>query len=197
MEIAVFGGTFDPPTLAHEAIMTALLDEADLDQVWVMPSGERVDKAPQGSCGARLAMLGIVQTERFADNPRLVISDFEMQLPQPTQTHRTVAALAHAYPDDAFHYVFGADSYRSMRYWERGKELSRNLSMFVVSRMFLDIDYSDRVRPLRIPDGNDTVSSTSVRLAVANDWPFARYLSPPVERYIRDQGLYVPPEIMP
>jgi nicotinic acid mononucleotide adenylyltransferase len=56
-KILLFGGSFSPPTLAHEAIIAACLDMKDFDEVWVMPSGDRADKVIAIQDEDRLKML--------------------------------------------------------------------------------------------------------------------------------------------
>lgn len=49
-ETIIYGGAFNPPTLSHVAILQAVLEFAEPTQseVWVMPSGTRLDKAITG-----------------------------------------------------------------------------------------------------------------------------------------------------
>jgi len=96
--IAVFGGTFDPPTRAHEAIIESCLQRQDIDEVWLLPSGQRTDKNGMTSDDVRLAMLQHLQERVFLNDQRVVVSDFELQLPRPTQTWITAQALSDAYP---------------------------------------------------------------------------------------------------
>lgn len=70
-EIAVFGGTFNPPTLAHQEIIEACLQHPTFDEVWVMPSGERADKDITVEAEDRIAMLEAVKSDVFAGDERL------------------------------------------------------------------------------------------------------------------------------
>src|SRR5688500_12607443 len=96
--ILVFGGSFSPPTLAHEEILRRCLSLPQFDEVWAMPSGDRLDKTIPAEDEDRLAMLEIVKTERFANNPRLHVSAFELELPQPTNTFDTLHWLRAQFP---------------------------------------------------------------------------------------------------
>lgn len=132
MEIAVFGGTFDPPTVAHEAIIDACIKRSDIDEVWLLPSGVRADKPGMQPDDLRIALLQLLETQ--SEKP-VRVSDFELTLPRPTKTYRTVEALKAAYPDHTFWFVFGADSYATMETWEQGEMLKKNLSMLLVKRL--------------------------------------------------------------
>jgi nicotinate-nucleotide adenylyltransferase len=162
MHIIIFGGTFDPPTLAHEAIIAACLQEKGIDEVWVMPSGQRPDKPQMRDDAERLALLRAVKETSFQNEPRLRISDFEMRLPQPTETTATVVALEESYPGYTFWFVFGADSYQDMPAWRGGIELQRRLHMIVVPRGPHALPAAGRrVRHISVPDTG--ISSTLVR----------------------------------
>lgn len=163
MNIAVYGGTFDPPTLAHEAIIEAALDQSDIDQLWVMPSGDRLDKPGMSSREVRLSLLHLMVTARFLDDPRLIVSEFEMDLPQPSTTIETYRALHATYPQDDFHFIFGADSYQDMPHWQEGTWLQSNLGMLLVARSGYELPpESERVRHLPFVE-QQVISSTVVR----------------------------------
>lgn len=193
MKIALFGGTFDPPTVTHEAIIASCLAMSDFDQLWIMPSGVRADKPGMSSDAARLELLACMKQQVFDDTARLVITDFEMQLSRPTETITTVQALHRAYPTDDFWFVFGADSYNAMPTWRGGKHLQETLSMLVVER-YGDIcpPASGTVRHVSVPQEiqNRRASSTKVRQAVGAGRPIDYLVSKAVSDCISRQGLY-------
>lgn len=196
-EIAVFGGTFDPPTKAHEGIIAACLERRDIDEVWLMPSGQRPDKADMLHDAARLAMLELVKTEVFECTERLVVTDFEQHLPQPTQTHHTVTALRRRYPEHRFWYVFGADSYQAMPEWEHGSELQRTLPMLVVPRPGYALpEESETVKQLILPGHVDgSLSSSRLREARQAGVAIANFACGAVAAYIERHKLYLPNEL--
>lgn len=130
-KVLIFGGAFSPPTLAHEAIIAECLKLPGFDEVWLLPSNDRDDKTMSASAEHRLAMLNIMITSRFADEPRLGISEFELALPHETKTSKTVQALAKTHPDAQFWFVFGNDSYRDMPNWQGGLQLKSTLNLVV------------------------------------------------------------------
>lgn len=190
MEIAVFGGTFDPPTKAHEAVIAACLARPELDEVWVMPSGTRSDKKSTLNDTDRLWMLNLMLEEVFANHPRLQVSSFELDyLPRPSQTAQTVEALRTFYPECRFRFVFGADSYLSMPQWRNGRELQRTLGMLVVPRNGLVIPVADNLELLTI-SMQKPVSSTEVRDRVRRGFSIDGLVCRGVRQYITDCRLY-------
>src|SRR5215813_4590567 len=97
--ILVFGGAFNPPTLAHEAIIRECLALPQFDEVWLMPSGDRLDKQISSSDHDRRHMIRLVHQHAIAQHPRLRVSDFELRRSPPTQTYETVYALQQRHPD--------------------------------------------------------------------------------------------------
>lgn len=192
MEIAIFGGTFDPPTLAHEEIIRSVLARNDIDELWVVPSAKRKDKPCMSGDATRLAMLNAVKERSFENNEKLHISTFEMELPHATETYRTFKALKKSYPGHTFSFIFGADSYRDMPNWRDGDKLMRTMGMLLVARKGYDLpNETDKIRHLDAPLAlKIATSSSDVRQAVVNNIPVDGLVSDAVMGYIRDHNLY-------
>lgn len=185
-EIAVYGGTFDPPTRAHEAIMRACLAHSTIDELWVMPSGARTDKAGMSSDALRMGLLKQLITVEFADC-RVELSDFEMKLPKPTETYRTVNALDRVYPGHRFWYVFGADSIASMPTWQCGDQLRDELHILAVPRAGYELPpETERLNYLEIGEiALAGISSSAVRYAMASGEPLDHLVSPVVAKQLQ------------
>ncbi|HSX33478.1 MAG TPA: nicotinate-nicotinamide nucleotide adenylyltransferase [Candidatus Saccharimonadales bacterium] len=187
--ILVFGGSFSPPTLAHEAIIGGCLALPGFAELWVMPSADRTDKQIGVSGQHRLAMLEAVQREIFHSDPRLRISDFELQLPAPSATARTVAALETTYPAHEFWFVFGTDSYYDMPHWPDGARLQATLKLVIINRGTEPLPSRPGIRPLRI-NGMTAISSTQTRQVLQAGADSDTLLSQPVQAYIHAHQLY-------
>jgi nicotinate-nucleotide adenylyltransferase len=192
MDIAVFGGTFDPPTVAHEAIMRAVLQRDDIDELWVMPSAYRTDKPYMSDNDVRLAMLTAVQKESFNNSPKLRISDFEMKLPYNTETYLTLNALRETFPSHKFSFIFGADSYSDMPHWRNGLVLQKTMGMLLVARQGYTLpSESATIRHLQVPGVVElAISSTDVRNAVAENCDIDGFVSSGVANCIHSNELY-------
>ena len=191
-DIAVFGGTFDPPTLAHEGIVEACLKRPDIDEVWLMPSGCRTDKPGMSANAARIALLETVRIERFGGEA-VRVTDFEQRLPQPTQTNRTARELRQAHPEDRLWFVYGADAYRDMPHWENGDWLRRHLGLLLVERAGCELPpESERIRHLDVASSliEAGISSSSFHEAWKNGKPVEHFVSASVLRHIQGNDLY-------
>lgn len=184
--VLLFGGSFNPPTLAHEEIIARCLDLPSFDEVWLMPSGDRMDKTIPASDKDRLAMLELVRTESFASNPRLHVSRFELDLPRPTATYDTWHALRAAYPGTDFWFVFGRDSYVTMPDWPNGNDLRHGLSMVIFGDETGEKPSAKNVLYMALDADFSNISSTQARRALANNTKLTDIVSRSVARYMQN-----------
>lgn len=190
MEIAIYGGAFNPPTRAHEAIAKACLELASIDEVWLMPSGDRMDKQFGLHDTDRCWMLDYMRDEVFDNNPRLKISRFEMDnFPRPTQTYKTVEGLTKRYPENNFQFVFGADSYAGMPNWQEGERLQRTLGMLIVPRAGIEVPTVPNITMLEVPEAS-SISSTEIRNRAGAGLAIDGLVCQGVSNYIKQCGLY-------
>ena len=43
-KIALYGGAFDPPHHGHTRIIESLCKTPNIDEIWLLPCGDRLDK---------------------------------------------------------------------------------------------------------------------------------------------------------
>lgn len=182
----IYGGAFNPPTLAHVAILKACFEYAEVHEadVWVMPSGNRLDKTIPTSRDRRLDYIDALIADAARDDRDVATIEMgELDRIVPVETSDTVAELRAAHPERDFTFVFGADSTETMADWKDGAELLESLSMLVVERE------GSRINPLarhavRLNVTTPEVSSTIVRAQMACHGTVSGLVSPSVERLI-------------
>lgn len=191
MNIALYGGTFDPPTTAHRFIVESLASDDRYDEVWIMPSADRLDKPHMTSSEHRMKM--VQEMAREIVSSKVVVSDFEIQIGEPTQTRRTYAELKQKYPQHTFWFVFGADSYNDMPTWEEGKKLRESLSMCIIPRIgYKTPKQQHNVHVHPVPDALElATSSTYVRTLAHERRDIRRYVGNAVTEYVLSHSLYV------
>ncbi len=162
-EVIVYGGAFNPPTVAHQAIAQAAADyavERDME-LWLLPSGERYDKKIGVSVEKRLsyahALLASLSTTATTQ-----VCDVELKNTEMSQTFLTYERLAEDNPQATFTWIFGSDSVNTMHEWERGDWLRENLPLLVVERPGYELqDHGNNIQILEVDQL--TTSSTEVR----------------------------------
>ncbi len=132
MRVALYGGAFDPPNMAHVYAVTALLARSDVDQVWVMPAANHAFGKQMTPFAERVAMLQAALQD-FNPN-RVQICTYEQDFPVSGRTYDTLDALTQSYPGHEFTFVMGADNLTEAYRWYRFDDLVRRWKVIVLGR---------------------------------------------------------------
>ena len=186
MRIALFGGSFNPPHLAHQLACTVVLATARprVDAVWMMPTFRHPFEKRLAPFEDRVAMC-----ERAARvfGGRVAVSRIEEELGGESYTLHTVRTLKTRHPEDELALVIGADLLEERTRWHGWPELERIISFLVVGRAGSALA-GDSAGRFELP----RVSSTEVRARLARGEPVEDCVDAEVLDYIRDHDLYRP-----
>lgn len=188
MNLALYGGTFDPIHHGHLILAREALEQLALDRVFFIPAGLSPHKLARTPAPATLrrAMLAAA----LAAEPRLVLDDAELSLPGPNFAIDTVERYAAEFPGARLHYLIGADNLRELHTWRRIDELRRRVQFVVFGRKADGVD--DTHGFPEVPRRID-ISATDIRARVARG-ASVRYLLPePVLKIIAEHHLYQEP----
>ena len=116
MNIAIFGGTFNPIHIGHAILTNYIIENTGIDSVWLMvarqnPLKEGYDKSYDIH---RLRMTEMVSSRLQG----VITSGFEFSLPYPSYTINTLDALAGKFPEHHFSIVIGADNWAVFDKWK-------------------------------------------------------------------------------
>jgi nicotinate-nucleotide adenylyltransferase len=184
VNVAVFGGSFNPPHVAHVMACGIVLERDDVDRVLVVPAFRHPFAKELAPYEDRVAMCGIAMGKL----PGVEVSTVEAELGGESRTLRTVEHLGSGHPDWRLRLVVGADILGEAHRWYGFEEIVRLAPLLVLGRTGVDVAQVDtRMLP--------EVSSTAVRSAVARAaWDEAGRMVPAgVLGYIREKGLYGAP----
>ena len=132
--IALFGGSFDPPHIGHEAVVNALQKLDYIDKTIIMPTFLNPFKTEfHAPAFLRLKWLKTI----FADERNVFVSDYEISLSTKVPTIQTVNYLLQSY--GKIFLVIGADNLASLEKWYHFKELERKVTFIVASREKIEI----------------------------------------------------------
>lgn len=133
MNVALFGGTFNPPHVGHVSAARACVASLALDRLIFMPAGIPPHKAlPEHSATPRQRYEMTCLAAR--DVPGAVVSDLELRREGTSYTADTVLALRARYPADELWLVVGTDMLQSFERWSRPEVIARECSLAVVAR---------------------------------------------------------------
>ena len=131
--IALYGGTFDPVHLGHVEVARKVLELFEIEKVVFIPAQIAPHKVgrPVTEPIHRYAMLALATQ----DDPRLVISTFELEAPDRRYTVDTIAEIQRQLGDDTeLFFIMGADSWSEITTWREWERLLTMTNHIVVTR---------------------------------------------------------------
>lgn len=187
--VVLYGGAFDPPTLAHEAAVRALSLMAE--RVVIVPSGPRDDKSYKVCEKSRLRVLRIF-ADRFADMNVELDTDFLSGELGDTTTLGMDSHYSKKFGVRPYQ-AFGSDTVPSMPLWDPSLEVLERLPKVLFVRHGYDVDLSVAknfvLAELPAEGSVRSVSSTEVRAAIAEGRK-PEGLAPEILSHIFEAGLY-------
>ena len=187
MKRALFGGTFDPPHLAHLHLAQAAVDAVGLDEVIFLPCRQSPHKTgqPQASGADRLAMLRLA-TAAF---PWAMVSDWELHRPPPSYSWQTAEHFAALAPGAPLYWILGQDQWQALPRWNRPERLAEVLTFLVLGRDDVEPELLPGFRAIFL-SGQQPGSSTDLRKRLAEGGEMSAFLDPKVTDYLRAHRLY-------
>lgn len=179
--IAVFGGSFNPPHLAHVLAATVVLATHDIDTLLVVPTFQHPFSKHLAPYDDRVHMSHLA----MGWLPRVEVSRVEEQLGGESLTLRTLEHLARQHPDWQLRLVLGADVLADAPKWHRFDEVMRLAPPIILGRA--GVEAPGAPVPV-LPE----LSSTEVRASIAaGEWAnLAGRVPKAVLSHIQARGLY-------
>ncbi len=218
MDIALFGGTFDPIHSGHLRAAKAAERKFRLDQILFVPTGYPPHKSREEltSFPHRFAMVALA----CARDRRFVPSLLEVPRVdgKPHYSVTTVRTLKKSLgPKDNLYYLIGVDAFLDLPHWREYRRLLDLVNFIVVSRPGFEsqdiwkVVPKTLVRPGRgsaeprtirlrqstlhvLRSVDAPVASRDIREAIRAGRRVGGLVSPLVEKYILKEGLYRPAE---
>lgn len=139
--IGIFGGSFNPIHLGHLAVAQKVIADDWVDEVWLMVSPQNPLKQSATDLATETARLALAR-EAVRDYSHILVSDFELHLPKPSYTWRTMKALRERHSDCTFSLIIGADNWENFSRWARHEDLLEKHTLLVYPREDYVIDQS-------------------------------------------------------
>jgi len=181
---AVFGGSFNPPHVAHVLAAAYAVSTADVDRVLCVPVLKHAFDKELEPFEHRAAMCNLA----LGWIPGVDVSRVEATLGAPSRTLRTLEHLGAEHPDWQFRLLIGSDVLTETHKWFAFDEVRRLAPPLVLAR----VGFPTAQAPVAVlPD----VSSTRVRellskREVNSDNELRSLVPRRVLEYIREHELY-------
>lgn len=199
MKTGIYGGTFSPPHTGHIMAAEVFMATKEFDELLVIPAAIPPHKSIDASDVPehRLEMCRLA----FGHIEGVTVSDIELKRGGKSYTVDTLTALSEEGRE--LFLLCGTDMIMTLDEWYRADEIFRLCTPVCVRRetsdagkKLLDLkikSYKKRFGvDVRIIDATAIeISSSEIRDAVLKGKDPSAYLSPAVEAYIKENGLYI------
>jgi nicotinate-nucleotide adenylyltransferase len=159
MNIALFGGSFDPPHIGHIEIVKKVLDTINnIDKLIIVPTYLNPFKTTMSfSPLQRYELISDI----FRQNKKVEVSSYEIDQNKPVPTMQTVKFFRTKYKIDNFYLIIGADNLNMVHKWKDFDSLKKNVKFIVVTRKKYEAK-NDIINFIKIEMDMD-ISSTQIR----------------------------------
>jgi nicotinate-nucleotide adenylyltransferase len=181
VQIALYGGSFNPPHRVHGLVAEWLVGSGAVDAVWLLPVFRH---AFEGQHDKVLAPYDqrVAWCEAMAEDLSVPVSvsRVEADLPVPSYSIDTLDFLAEKYPDHRFNLVVGSDILEAVGSWKDWGRIQTDYTPIVVGREGYPAPDGVKVFP--------DVSSTEVRRRALHSMPLDGWVTPSVGRLLAKEN---------
>ncbi len=199
-KIGLLGGSFNPVHMGHLILAQDAMERAELDEMIFIPCATPAHKDPGSliSFEHRFSMLELA----VEDNPDFSVSDVENRRDGISYTIDTIRLLKQSHPDADFSFIIGSDSLPELQTWMKIYELLEECRFVIMARpgfraaemtrerINLRDPWPERLQKQVITGHEIDISSTDVRMRVAEGMSIRYLVPPPVEMYICEHNLF-------
>ena len=191
MKVGLYFGTFNPIHVGHLIIANHIVENSDLDQLWMVVTPHNPLKKKSGLLADyhRLQMVHLA-TE---DYDKIIPSDIEFKLPQPNYTVNTLAHLQEKFPQHNFSLIMGEDNLKSLKKWKNYEFILNDYHLYVYLRISTDEVPEEFLNHPNIHKVNAPIielSSTFIRNSIKEQKNIKPMLDAKVWEYINHNLFY-------
>ena len=191
MKIGLYFGTFNPIHIGHLIIANYLVENSDLDEIWmvVTPHNPFKKKSTLLDNNHRFEMV-YKATENY---PKIKPSAIEFKLPQPNYTVHTLAHISDRYQDKEFCLIMGEDNLNSLHKWKNYETILEHHHIYVYPRITessvkSQFDTHPKIHKIAAPIVQ--ISSKMIRKGIKDQKNIQPLLSKKVWEYVDEMNFY-------
>ncbi|MDB4534787.1 nicotinate (nicotinamide) nucleotide adenylyltransferase [Vicingaceae bacterium] len=199
MNIGLYFGTYNPIHIGHLIIANHMVDNSELDQVWlvVSPQNPLKNKATLLADYHRLALVKIA----VEGNVKLKASNIEFDLPKPSYTIDTLTYIQEKYTDHNFSIIMGEDNLRTLHKWKNYEQILNNHNLYVYPRALTQQELLEKSSKKETPFKDHPkvtitnapvmkISASFIRNGIKEKKDVRYLLSEPVYKYVSEMHFY-------
>ncbi|MCI8965550.1 MAG: nicotinate (nicotinamide) nucleotide adenylyltransferase [Clostridia bacterium] len=185
MKIGFFGGSFNPPSIAHLKLAKKAIKECKLDKVIFVPIGDFYDKEDLAPISDRIQMLKIA-CKNCND---IEVSDFEKDFKEKVYACDIFKIITKKYLKDDVFFLMGEDNYLKLNSWKNYKELLNYKYIIFERNKEVKIENNSNIYLIKCENTKE-ISSTLIREKIKNNDSLENIIDKDVEKFILKNELY-------
>lgn len=134
MKIGIFGGTFDPFTLGHAAVVKKAFKQLQLDKVIIVPTTVNYYRSDKRYLFTFDEKVRIIQDFVCGIDKPVEIDTIEKDKDGSWRTIDLVQYFSNKYPIDELYLIIGEDSYKEFKTWTRWNDILHYVTLAVANR---------------------------------------------------------------
>jgi len=182
---AIFGGTFDPFHNGHLKIIDYVLENFNIDKIFLVPAGNQYMKPilPKTTPAQRFDMCKLGARSHLIE-----IIDYEIKKTSPSYTFETLNYLEKNKSEFSISYIIlGTDAYDEISLWKKSEFLINKYKFILIKR-----DQKNYIKEKNIfPVAKlSSISSSNIRKKIRKKESILLDTPMEIQKYITDNNLY-------
>ena len=190
-KVGLHFGTFNPIHVGHLIIANHMVENSDLDEIWMVVTPHNPFKNKSSLLGNHHRYeLVYKATEKY---PKIKASDIEFKLPQPNYTAHTLAHISDQFKNKEFCLIMGEDNLKSFHKWKNFETILEHHQLYVyprVSEELLETSLDQHPKIHKVEAPIIQISSTMIRKGIKEGKNIQPMLTKEVWNYIDEMNFY-------
>ena len=190
-KIGLYFGTFNPIHIGHLIIANYMVENSDLDEIWMVVTPHNPFKKKKSLLDNHHRLELVYRaTENYM---KIKPSDIEFKLPQPNYTVFTLAHIADKYPDKDFCLIMGEDNLKSFHKWKNYEVILEHHHLYVYPRIAdgeVEHQFKNHPNIHKVDAPIMEISSTMIRNGIQQKKNIKPMLPKEVWEYIDEMNFY-------
>lgn len=187
MKLGFFGGSFNPPTIAHYNLIKQALIEYKFDKVYFVPVNNFYPKSDLIDITHRINML----SKMCQNDENIEVSKIEKDVQKQFKAIDIFKLIEENFKNDKIFFFMGEDNFKKLPMW-KDYETLKNYNYVVFQR---DEKYDSEISKENIiymkNNENLKISSTIIRNKLKNNESVDDLITKDVKEYILKNKLYI------